>query len=54
MKNKLINKKVVNSIGIGVLAFATSCTPVLAAGTTGFYGKDERRGETGITECAGE
>ena len=33
MKNKLVNKKVVNSIGIGVLAFVTSCTPVLAAGT---------------------
>lgn len=29
MKGKLVNKKVVNSIGIGILAFVTASTPVL-------------------------
>lgn len=32
MKKKLVNQKVVNSIGIGILAFITSASPVLAAG----------------------
>ena len=31
MKNRLVNRKVINSIGIGILAFITAGTPVMAA-----------------------
>ena len=29
MRKKLVNKKVINSIGIGIMAFITATTPVL-------------------------